>query len=68
MSEPESEAVESAEIVHGLKNQLCIILGFCELLMDDAANDERRRADLQEIHKAAARAIEMTAEVSSRLR
>jgi hypothetical protein len=66
MSEPES--VPEGELIHRLKNHLCIIVGFCELLLADAADDEGRRADLNEIHKAAQDAINMMPEVASRLR
>ena len=34
-------------------NYLAIILGFSELLLQEAAPDDPRRADLEEIHKAA---------------
>jgi hypothetical protein len=68
MSESIAEPVKESDLIHRLKNHLCIIVGFCELLITDAADDERRRADLQEIHKAAQDAIDMMPEVSSRLR
>lgn len=42
--------------VHRLKNQLAIILGFCELLLEEA-QDERTRADLQQIQQAAKSAL-----------
>jgi hypothetical protein len=66
MSEP--EPVKESELIHRLKNHLCIIVGFCELLIADADGDEGRRADLQDIRKAAQDAIDMMPEVASRLR
>ena len=66
MSEPEP-ALES-ELIHRLKNHLCIIAGFCELLLEDAVECEQRHADLSEIHKAAQCAINMMPEVARRLR
>jgi signal transduction histidine kinase len=45
------------EIRHALKNQLGIVIGFTELLLADAADDEGRRDDLQEIHAAATNAL-----------
>ena len=66
MSEP--EPVKESDVVHRLKNHLCIIVGFCELLIADAAGDDRRRADLHEIRKAAQDAIDMMPEVASCLR
>jgi hypothetical protein len=43
--------------VHRLKNQLAIILGFCELLLEEATADDRRRADLLHIQQAARSAL-----------
>lgn len=44
---------------HDMKNQLGIILGFSELLLDEFAPADPRRGDVQEIHTAAARAMEL---------
>jgi len=46
---------------HTLTNYLAIILGFSELLLQDAAPDDPRRADLEEIHKAATAALQIVA-------
>lgn len=44
--------------VHRLKNQLAIILGFCELMLEDAApGNDRHRQDLLQIQAAAKKAI-----------
>lgn len=44
--------------VHRLKNQLAIILGFCELMLEDCGpEDDKRRRDLVQIHDAAKKAI-----------
>jgi hypothetical protein len=64
----EPEPVKESELIHRLKNHLCIVVGFCELLLADAGDDGLRRADLQEIRKAAQDAIDMMPEVASRLR
>lgn len=42
---------------HDLKNQLGIILGFSELLLDDMAADHPMRTDLEEILRAGRRAM-----------
>jgi hypothetical protein len=47
------------QLEHNLKNHLAIILGFTELLLQEAAPDDPRREDLQEIHKAAAAAVDL---------
>jgi hypothetical protein len=43
--------------VHRLKNQLAIILGFCELLLEDTPGDDQRRSDLMQIQAAAKAAL-----------
>lgn len=44
--------------LHGLKNQLSIVLGFSEILLQELARDDPKRRDLQEIHEAAVRAMD----------
>ena len=56
------------QMIHHLKNQLAIIVGFCDLLMADAPEGERRTADLREVHNAARQAMAMMPEVARRLR
>jgi hypothetical protein len=46
---------------HDFKNQLAIVLGFSEILIAEAAEDDPRRADFREIHKAAAAALDLLA-------
>jgi hypothetical protein len=46
---------------HTLTNHLAIILGFAELLLQDLQPGDQRRADLEEIHKAATAALELVA-------
>jgi hypothetical protein len=43
--------------IHRLKNQLAIILGFCELLIEDLAEGDQRRTDLLQIQQAAKSAL-----------
>lgn len=42
---------------HRLKNQLAIILGFCELLLNDMPEDDPRRADVLHIQAAGKSAL-----------
>ena len=56
-----SEAIEAAT-VHQLKNQLSIILGFCELLLNDLAADDKRRLDVLQIQRAGKTALEVIRE------
>jgi hypothetical protein len=53
-------------IVHRLKNQLTIIMGFADLLIRDNESNDRCRQDAIEIRKAAIAALELLAGSSSR--
>ena len=44
---------------HALKNYLAIILGFSELLLQESPQDDPRREDFEEIHKAATAAVRL---------
>lgn len=46
---------------HDFRNHLGIILGFSEALLDDTPANDPRRGDLEEIHNAAAAALELLA-------
>lgn len=39
--------------LHDFKNHLSVIHGFSEMLLANAAHDDPRRSDVEEIHKAA---------------
>lgn len=66
MADPEGVA-RDVDVIHRMKNHLAIILGFCELLLEDLALDDRRRADILEIRKAADAARLDLPEISRRL-
>jgi signal transduction histidine kinase len=44
---------------HTLTNYLAIILGFSELLLQELPASDPRRADLEEIHRAATAALQI---------
>jgi hypothetical protein len=44
-----------------MKNQLGVILGFSDLLLEEMEPADPRRGDVQEIHGAAVRAMELLA-------
>ena len=46
---------------HDMKNQLGVILGFSDLLLEEMDPADPRRGDVQEIHTAATRAMELLA-------
>ncbi len=47
--------------LHDVKNQLSIILGFSEIMLQETESGDLRRPDLQEINTAAGRALEAIA-------
>jgi CheY-like chemotaxis protein len=44
---------------HDFKNQLAVIRGFADILLNEAAATDPRRADFEEIRKAAVNALEL---------
>ena len=52
MADSQSLTLSSSD-VHDLKNQLGIVLGFLELVIEDTPESDPRRADLLEIRRAA---------------
>jgi signal transduction histidine kinase len=46
---------------HDLKNQLGVVLGFSELLLAELDPSNAHRADIEEIHAAAQRALDLVA-------
>ena len=48
---------------HDLNNQLCIVLGFSDLLLDTSPEGDPRRPDLEEIQKAATTALHLLAQM-----
>lgn len=59
---------DTAVFVHDMRNLLGVILGFGNLLADDMAGDDPRRADLQEITRAADEALTLLARWTAPLR
>jgi signal transduction histidine kinase len=49
---------------HDLKNQLGIVAGFSELLLNEMDAGDRHRADVEEIYKAAQRALDLVARLA----
>jgi hypothetical protein len=56
----------TVDVIHRLKNNIAIIVGFSELLLDDCAEDDPKRQDLLEVHKAAKEAMAVMPEVARR--
>jgi hypothetical protein len=47
------------EFEHTLCNQVAIVVGYCELLLDEVPPGSPLRADIEEMHKAALKAMHM---------
>ena len=52
-------------LTHDLNNQLSIILGFCELLLESTPDEDPRRPDILEIDKAARAATSLVSSIFS---
>ena len=48
---------------HDMKNQLGVILGFSDLLLEEMEPADPRRGDVEQIHTAAGRAMELLAKL-----
>jgi hypothetical protein len=59
--------IEEDDLVHNLKNHLSIIVGFCDLLLDELPPEDPRHADVLEVHKAARAAMALVPELARRL-
>ena len=60
-----ADAPES-DVVHRLKNNIAIIVGFADLLLQEVAKDDPRHADIEEIQKAAYAAMAIMPEIGPR--
>ena len=56
------------DVVHQLKNHLAIIVGFGDRLIAETPDDDSRKADLLDVHKAARDAMALMPEVTRLLR
>jgi hypothetical protein len=62
------EDVVDSPLLHQLKNHLSIVLGFCDLLLEDMAQDDPKRFDIQEMRKAGQAALDLLPDLSARMR
>ena len=53
--------MNAPDVEHALRNHLAIILGYTELLLQDTAENDPRREDIQEILKATRAALALVA-------
>jgi hypothetical protein len=60
--------LDDRALVHQFKNHLAVVLGFCDLLLDEMPKADARRSDLAEIRTAAQSALNLLPEVTRRLK
>ena len=58
-----SEKSPTSRWRHDLKNQLGIVLGYSELILQDLDKDHPLRGDLEEIFRAGQQAMELIAQL-----
>jgi signal transduction histidine kinase len=51
---------------HDLRNQLGIVLGFTELVLNEMDAADRHRSDVEEIHAAAQRALDLVTQATAK--
>jgi hypothetical protein len=55
------------DAMHRLKNHLAVIIGFCDLLVEESTPDDPRRADFLELQQSARAAMAVLPEVDGRV-
>ena len=50
-------------MLHDLKNQLGIVVGFAELLLEEMDSVDAKRPDIEEIHMAGQRALALLSDL-----
>lgn len=61
--DPVADKMPTAKWRHDLKNQLGIVLGYSELILQDLDRTNPMRADLEEILKAAQQAMSLIGQI-----
>jgi len=56
------------DVLHQLRNHLSIIVGFCDLLMNEVPEGDAKHADLEEMRKAGNAAIALVPQIAERMR
>ena len=60
---PDAPPPRDRELLHALKNQLSIVVGFSDLVYSETPPDDPRYSDLAEIRKAARAAMAIIPEL-----
>jgi hypothetical protein len=54
-------------VLHQLRNHLAIIVGFCDLLLADIPESDRKHADIREMRTAGQAALDLLPDVAERM-
>lgn len=65
---PSVDVADGDRLVHELKNHLAVIVGFCDVLINELPESDPKRADVLEMHRAALAAVMLLPELSTRIR
>jgi len=56
------------ELLHRFKGLLGVAVGYCDLLLDEIPEGDKRRLDIQEIRKAMQQALALVPELGEQLK
>lgn len=56
------------ELLHRFKNLLGVAVGYCDLLLDELPDGDRKRSDVVEIRKTMQRALRLVPELAEQLK
>lgn len=66
MTDPLPSDIGRDDLVHEFKNHLSVIVGFCDVLLRELADDDVKRADVIEIQRAALAAVALLPRIPAR--
>jgi hypothetical protein len=56
------------ELLHRFKNLLGVAVGYCDLLLDEIVEEDRKRSDVLEIRRTVQQALALVPELAERLK
>jgi hypothetical protein len=67
MTDQPGAGLDNRQLLHQFKNYLAVILGFCDLLLNELPAGDPKHSDVAEVRKAAQSALALFPELSRRL-
>jgi len=59
VSDEQRRTAPESRRLHNIRNQLSVIIGYCDLLVTDIPQGDRKHADIVEMRKAAYAAMQL---------